>query len=78
MGFHLQISAIILLRGAEISESSLKPVNEPNLLAETIRGCVNTSLLKPGDEIVSVYHRRFDHGTFYYSYANYGRAAYFH
>jgi len=46
----------------EISQSSLKPVDEANLLADTIQGCVNTSLLSPDDEIVSTYHRRFDHG----------------
>ncbi|KAJ5155860.1 hypothetical protein N7492_008663 [Penicillium capsulatum] len=46
----------------EVSESSMKPVNNEKLLAESIQGLVNTELLKPGDEIVSTYHRRFDHG----------------
>ncbi|KAM5448024.1 hypothetical protein MaudCBS49596_005610 [Microsporum audouinii] len=46
----------------EVSESSLKPVNNDKLLAECIQGLVNTSMLKPTDEIVSTYHRRFDHG----------------
>ncbi|EER26618.1 hypothetical protein D8B26_002989 [Coccidioides posadasii str. Silveira] len=46
----------------EVSESSLKPVNNETLLAECIQGLVNTSMLKPTDEIVSTYHRRFDHG----------------
>ncbi|KAI1984303.1 hypothetical protein LOZ53_005509 [Ophidiomyces ophidiicola] len=46
----------------EVSESSLKPVNHDALLAECIQGLVNTSMLKPTDEIVSTYHRRFDHG----------------
>ena len=46
----------------EISESSMKPVNHDTLLAESIQGLVNTEMLKPGDEIVSTYHRRFDHG----------------
>jgi hypothetical protein len=46
----------------EVSESSLKPVNSTNLLAECIQGLVNTEMLKPTDEIVSTYHRRFDHG----------------
>ncbi|WEW54958.1 hypothetical protein PRK78_000385 [Emydomyces testavorans] len=46
----------------EVSESSLKPVNSDTLLNECIQGLVNTSMLKPTDEIVSTYHRRFDHG----------------
>jgi hypothetical protein len=46
----------------EISESSEKPVNYDTLLQETIQGCVNTTLLSADAEIVSVYHRRFDHG----------------
>jgi hypothetical protein len=56
--------------GIEISQSSLKPVDEADLLADTIRGCVNTSLLSPDDEIVSTYHRRFDHGTYYHTLVN--------
>ena len=46
----------------EVSESSMKPVDEKNLLKDSIQGLVNTEMLKPGDEIVSTYHRRFDHG----------------
>ena len=46
----------------EVSESSMKPVNHETLLAESIQGLVNTEMLKPQDEIVSTYHRRFDHG----------------
>ncbi|KAI5858741.1 UDP-galactopyranose mutase [Tricharina praecox] len=46
----------------EITETSLKPIQIATLLADTIQGCVNTSLLCPSDEIVSTYHRRFDHG----------------
>src|SRR5277367_1153428 len=38
----------------EISESSMKPVNEPSLIADTIAGAINTTLLLPHDEIVSV------------------------
>ncbi|KAJ5105888.1 hypothetical protein NUU61_003235 [Penicillium alfredii] len=45
-----------------VSESSMKPVNNDTLLADSIQGLVNTEMLKPGDEIVSTYHRRFDHG----------------
>lgn len=46
----------------EVSESSLKPVNHETLLQESIEGLINTDLLKPEDEIVSTYVRRFDHG----------------
>ncbi|KAI9674155.1 MAG: hypothetical protein M1817_001973 [Caeruleum heppii] len=46
----------------EVSESSMKPVDQANLLRDCIQGLVNTEMLKPTDEIVSTYHRRFDHG----------------
>ncbi|KAF2857949.1 FAD/NAD(P)-binding domain-containing protein [Piedraia hortae CBS 480.64] len=46
----------------EVSESSMKPVKQDSILADSIRGLVNTEMLRPQDEIVSVYHRRFDHG----------------
>ena len=46
----------------EVSESSMKPVNHESLLADSIQGLVNTEMLRPDDEIVSTYHRRFDHG----------------
>ncbi|KAK2768165.1 hypothetical protein FQN54_000017 [Arachnomyces sp. PD_36] len=46
----------------EVSESSYKPVNNDTLLAESIQGLINTEMVKPEDEIVSTYHRRFDHG----------------
>ena len=46
----------------EISESSMKPVDIPNILRDSIKGLLNTEMLKPTDEIVSTYHRRFDHG----------------
>jgi len=46
----------------EVSESSMKPVNHDTLLKECIQGLVNTDMLKATDEIVSTYHRRFDHG----------------
>ncbi|KAF2735368.1 UDP-galactopyranose mutase-like protein [Polyplosphaeria fusca] len=46
----------------EVSESSMKPVDGKNLLRDCIQGLVNTEMLKPTDEIVSTYHRRFDHG----------------
>ncbi|MCJ1272074.1 hypothetical protein MMC22_011981 [Lobaria immixta] len=46
----------------EISESSLKPVDSKTVLEDSIRGLVATEMLRPNDEIVSTYHRRFDHG----------------
>jgi protoporphyrinogen oxidase len=46
----------------EVSESSMKPVNQETMLADCIQGLVNTEMLRPEDEIVSTYHRRFDHG----------------
>ncbi|KAI9145790.1 UDP-galactopyranose mutase-like protein [Paraphysoderma sedebokerense] len=46
----------------EVSESSYKPVNAANIIAETIQGAINSSLLLPTDEIVSTYHRKFHHG----------------
>ena len=46
----------------EVSQSSKKPVDEKNLLRDCIKGLVNTEMLKPSDEIVSTYHRKFDHG----------------
>jgi hypothetical protein len=46
----------------EVSESSLKPVDQKTIVADCIRGLVATSLLQPEDELVSTYARRFDHG----------------
>ncbi len=46
----------------EVSESSMKPVDQENLLKDCIQGLINTSMIRPEDEIVSTYHRRFDHG----------------
>lgn len=46
----------------EVSQSELKPVDVDNLLKDCIQGLVNTDMLKPEDEIVSTYHRAFDHG----------------
>lgn len=43
----------------EVSQSSQKPVDEANLLAECMQGMINTGLLQPEDEIVSTYHRKF-------------------
>lgn len=46
----------------EVSESSYKPVDNDALLADSIKGLLNTDMIRPEDEIVSTYHRRFDHG----------------
>ncbi|KAG9994273.1 Udp-Galactopyranose mutase in complex with Udp, partial [Aureobasidium melanogenum] len=46
----------------EVSESTMKPVDADNLLKDCIQGLVNTEMLQPKDEIVSTYHRKFDHG----------------
>lgn len=46
----------------EVSESSMKPVDHDALLNDCIRGLVNTEMIRPDDEIVSRYHRRFHHG----------------
>ena len=46
----------------EVSESGMKPVDNATLLADSIAGLINTEMLNPTDEIVSTYHRRFDHG----------------
>ena len=46
----------------EVSESSMKPVDQKNMLKDCIQGLINTEMIKPNDEIVSTYHRRFDHG----------------
>ena len=46
----------------EVSESSMKPVDYDTLLKDCIQGLVNTEMLRPEDEIVSTYHRRFAHG----------------
>lgn len=46
----------------EISQSSMKPVDEENLLKDAIQGLINTDMIKPTDEIVSTYHRKFYKG----------------
>ncbi|EHA56792.1 UDP-galactopyranose mutase [Pyricularia oryzae 70-15] len=46
----------------EVSQSTMKPVDEENLLRDCIQGLVNTDMIKADDEIVSTYHRKFDHG----------------
>jgi hypothetical protein len=46
----------------EVSESHLKPVDQTTLLRESLQGLINTEIIRPDEEIVSTYQRRFDHG----------------
>lgn len=47
----------------EVSENKeYKPVNLATIVEETIQGAINTNMIQPGDEIVSIYHRRLEHG----------------
>lgn len=57
----------------EVSESQYKPVDQqsvsignagswPKVVLDTLRGAVNTQLIMESDEIVSVSHRRIEHG----------------
>lgn len=47
----------------EVSESAMhKPVDAKTIIEDTIRGAVNTSMVQPTDEIVSIYHRRLAKG----------------
>lgn len=58
----------------EVSESTYKPVGLdtvqlggtagawPQVVRDTIQGAINTKLISAADEIVSIYHRRLEHG----------------
>ncbi len=46
----------------EASESALKPVNLATIVEETIQGAINCKLIEDTTEIVSIYHRRLEHG----------------
>ncbi|EOR04129.1 hypothetical protein E3P92_00072 [Wallemia ichthyophaga] len=46
----------------EISESHMKPVNHDTIIQDTIKGAVATGMSRGDDEVVSIYHERFDHG----------------
>jgi protoporphyrinogen oxidase len=47
----------------EVSESKgYKPVNMDTIVEETIQGAINTGMLGSDAEIVSLYHRRLEHG----------------
>lgn len=47
----------------EVSESAkYKPVDSTTIVEETIQGAINTGMIESADEIVSIYHRRIEHG----------------
>ena len=46
----------------EVSESPMKPLNNDTVVEDTIRGAVNTRMVRPSEEIVSIYYRRLEHG----------------
>jgi protoporphyrinogen oxidase len=46
----------------EVCQSEQKPVDLENLMRDTVKGALATQLIKPEDEIVCFYERRFDHG----------------
>ena len=56
----------------EISESSYKHVSQcsttlgqstyPRIVLDSLLGAVATNLISPSDDIVSIYHRRLEHG----------------
>ncbi|GMH44071.1 hypothetical protein BSKO_12005 [Bryopsis sp. KO-2023] len=56
----------------EVTESAMRPVDNsmvtiggqqwPAVVLETMKGAIATSMTQPGDEIVSLYHRRLEHG----------------
>ncbi|KNZ56925.1 hypothetical protein VP01_2286g7 [Puccinia sorghi] len=46
----------------EICESKMKPVDETNMIKDSLQGLINTKMVEPNAEIVSIYHRKFHHG----------------
>jgi len=46
----------------EVCQSAEKPIKVESVLEDCIKGSINTGLIKGNDEIVSLYHRAFDHG----------------
>ncbi|CAH7681692.1 hypothetical protein PPACK8108_LOCUS14332 [Phakopsora pachyrhizi] len=46
----------------EISQSEMKKVNERSIIEDSLKGLINTEMVEPKSEIVSIYHRKFDHG----------------
>lgn len=47
---------------AEVSESLLKPVNPASLVQDVVQGMITTGLIRPQENIQSVWHRRIEHG----------------
>ncbi|RAL61491.1 hypothetical protein DID88_009420 [Monilinia fructigena] len=48
--------------GSKPKSSEPEEVDVENILKDSIQGLINTEMIKPSDEIVSTYHRAFDHG----------------
>ncbi|KAH9261614.1 hypothetical protein BASA81_000270 [Batrachochytrium salamandrivorans] len=47
----------------EVSESSThKPVDQAAIVSDCLRGCIEAGLLQVEDEVVSIYHKRLEHG----------------
>lgn len=46
----------------EVSESSMKLEKNDTMIEDSIQGLLNTEMLKPGDQIVSTYHRKYHYG----------------
>lgn len=46
----------------EVSESVKKPVDMATVVAECIQGAINVRLVESSDQIVSIFHRRLEHG----------------
>lgn len=46
----------------EVCESSEKPVDFDSVVSDCIRGAMECDLVSPEDEIVSIHHRRMEHG----------------
>ncbi|POW02217.1 hypothetical protein PSHT_02575 [Puccinia striiformis] len=46
----------------EICQSKMKPINEESIIIDSLKGLINTEMIEPQAEIVSIYHRKFDHG----------------
>jgi protoporphyrinogen oxidase len=46
----------------EVSESAHKPVNQPTLIEDCLKGCLASTLLTSADEVVSKWHIRLEKG----------------
>jgi protoporphyrinogen oxidase len=47
---------------AEVSESAEKPVDQAKVVEDTIQGMLNTGLISRREDIISLWHRRLEHG----------------